>query len=122
MQRRARLMLEAYNKGWDVSKYRYPVQAVRFSNDFTILALTGEVVLDYSLAARSRFPGENMFVAGYCTEVQCYIPSKKVLREGGYEPENSMIYYGFPGAFTEDIEDRVMDAITLVMERTGAGR
>lgn len=121
MQRRARLMLEAYNKGWDISKYRYPVQAVRFSNDFTILALTGEVVLDYSIAARSRFPGENMFVAGYCTEVQCYIPSKKILREGGYEPESSMIYYGFPGAFTEDIEDRVMDAVTLVMQRAGAG-
>ncbi|HOS72728.1 MAG TPA: neutral/alkaline non-lysosomal ceramidase N-terminal domain-containing protein [Bacteroidales bacterium] len=122
MQRRARLMLEAYNKGWDVSTYRYPVQAVRFSNDFTILALTGEVVLDYSIAARARFPRENMFVAGYCTEVQCYIPSKNILREGGYEPESSMIYYGFPGSFTEDVEDRVMDAVALVMKRSGAGR
>ena len=122
MQRRARLMLEAYNKGWDMSKYRYPVQAVRFGNDFTILALTGEVVLDYSIAARKRYPRENMFVAGYCTEVQCYIPSRRILREGGYEAESNMIYYGFPGAFTEDVEDRIMDAVTLVMKRTGAGR
>jgi hypothetical protein len=122
MQRRARLILEAYNKGWDMSTYKYPVQAVRFNKDFTILGLTGEVVIDYAIAARKRFPGENMFVAGYCTEVQCYIPSKRILSEGGYEPESSMIYYGFPGPFSENVEEKVMDAVTLVMKRTGAKR
>ena len=118
MQRRAKLMLEAYNKGWDVSAYKYPVQAVRFNNDFTILGMTGEVVIDYSIAAKKKYPGENMFVAGYCTEVQCYIPSKRILDEGGYEPESSMIYYGFPGPFAGNVEDKVMDAVTLVMKRT----
>ena len=120
MQRRARLILEAYNKGWDMSFYKYPVQAVRFNKDFTILALTGEVVIDYALAAKNKFPGENMFVAGYCTEVQCYIPSKRILDEGGYEPESSMIYYGFPGPFAGNVEDKVMDAVTFVMKHTGA--
>lgn len=122
MQRRAKLILEAYNKGWDMSSYKYPVQAVRFNKDFTILALTGEVVIDYALTAKNKFPGENMFVAGYCTEVQCYIPSKRILDEGGYEPESSMIYYGFPGPFAGNVEDKVMDAVTLVMKRTGAKR
>jgi hypothetical protein len=122
MQRRAKLMLEAWNKGWDVSKYRYPVQAVRFNNDFTIIGMSGEVVIDYAIAAKKRFPRENMFVAGYCTEVQCYIPSKRILDEGGYEPESSMIYYGFPGPFAGNVEERVMDAVVLVMKRTGAKR
>ncbi len=120
MQRRAILILEAYNKGWDMSAYKYPVQAVRFNKDFTILGLTGEVVIDYALAAKNKFPGENMFVAGYCTEVQCYIPSKRILDEGGYEPESSMIYYGFPGPFAGNVEEKVMDAVTLVLKRTGA--
>ena len=122
MQRRAKLILEAYNKGWDMSTYKYPVQAVRFNNDFTILGMTGEVVIDYSIAAKKKFPGENMFVAGYCTEVQCYIPSKRILDEGGYEPESSMIYYGFPGPFADNVEEKVMDAVTLVLKRTGAKR
>lgn len=122
MQRRARLMLEAYNKGWDMTKYNYPVQAVRFNNDFTLLALTGEVVIDYALAAKKKYPGENMFVAGYCTEVQCYIPSKRILSEGGYEPVSSMIYYGFPGPFADDVEERVMDAVSQVMKKSGAKR
>ena len=61
------LLLEAYNKGWDVSKYKYPVSAVRFNNDFTIFALTGEVVQDYFIAAGSRFLRANMFVSGFCS-------------------------------------------------------
>lgn len=122
MQRRAQLMLEAYNRGWDMSGYKYPLQAVRFNNDFTILAMTGEVVIDYALAAKMKYPGENMFVAGYCTEVQCYIPSKRILDEGGYEPESSMIYYGFPGPFADNVENKIMDIIGQVMKRTGAKR
>ena len=122
MQRRAKLMLEAYNKGWDMTSYKYPVQSVRFGKDFTILALTGEVVIDYAIAAKKTFPRENLFVAGYCNEVQCYIPSKRIIKEGGYEPESSMIYYGFPGPFTDDVEDKIMVAVAQVLKRTGAKR
>jgi len=119
---RASFILEAMDKGYDVSTLNYPVQAVRFSNDFTILALGGEVVVDYSLKTKNRYPGENLFVAGYSNEVQCYIPSVRVLKEGGYEPETSMIYYGLPGPFAENVEDRIFQAIDLVMKKTGAGR
>jgi neutral ceramidase len=117
---RARFILGALDKGYDVSTISYPVQAVRFNKDFTILALSGEVVVDYSLNAKSRYLGENLFVAGYCTEVQCYIPSRRVLNEGGYEPETSMIYYGLPGPFAGNVEEKVFSAIDRVMKKTGA--
>ena len=120
LQKRANLMLEAYNKGWDVSHYPYPVQAVRFNNDLTILALSGEIVVDYSLRAKKEYPDENMFVAGYCNEVMCYIPSRRVLDEGGYEADRSMIGYGFPGPFANNVEDKVFSAIHRVMSVTGA--
>ena len=61
-QRRAKLMLEAYNKGWEVSKLHYPIQAVRFGNDLTILALSGETVVDYSLKTKREFAGENLYL------------------------------------------------------------
>jgi hypothetical protein len=60
-------------------------------------------------------------VAGYCNDVACYIPSLRVLREGGYEPVDSMIYYAQPGPLAENVEDRVFDAIRKVMNRVGAG-
>ena len=42
---RAKVMINALNKGWDVSKYRYPLQAIRFNKDLTILGMAGETVL-----------------------------------------------------------------------------
>jgi len=117
LQRRARLYMEAYNKGWDIDTYHYPVQAIRLGREFTILALAGEVVVDYSLRAKREFPDAGLFVAGYSGEVMCYIPSKRVLLEGGYEAEDSMIYYGMPGPFDERIEEQVFEAIRKVMRR-----
>lgn len=115
--RRAKLMLEAYNKGWDVSKLPYPVQAVKFGNDFTIVALSGEVVSDYSLRTKKMLAGKNVYVAGYCNEVTCYIPSKRVLKEGGYEADESMVYYGMPGPFADDVEERIFNGIQEALKK-----
>jgi len=117
LQRRAKLMLDAYNRGWQPGHLKYPVQAVRLGNDLTILALSDEVVVDYALRAKKEFAGENLFVAGYSSEVMCYIPSERILKEGGYEGEESMIYYGFPGPFAEGVEARVWGAVRSVMKK-----
>lgn len=120
-QRRARLMIEAYDRGEPVRQLRYPVQALRFGRDLTFLALGGEVVIDYALRARREFPEGELVVAGYCHDVACYIPSLRVLREGGYEAVDSMIYYGQPGPFAENVEELVFAGVRRVMERVGAG-
>lgn len=117
---RARFILMAMDKGYDVSTLSYPVQAIRFNRDFAILALAGEVVVDYSLKAKARYPKENLFIAGYSNEVQCYIPTSQVLKEGGYEPETSMIYYGLPGPLATNVEEKIFSAIDMVMKKTGA--
>jgi neutral ceramidase len=48
-----------------------------------------------------------------------HIPSVAVLKGGGYEPVDSMIYYGQPGPFTEDVEDRIVSAVHGVAKRVG---
>lgn len=117
--RRAGYVLDALGKGVDAGRLDYPVQAVRFADDFTILALSDEVVVGYSLKTKSLYPDENLFVAGYSNEVECYIPTRQILSEGGYEPETSMIYYGKPGPLKDDTEDRIFSAINSVMRKTG---
>jgi hypothetical protein len=52
--------------------------------------------------------------------VACYIPSLAVMKGGGYEPDFSQIYYGYPGPFTDDIEETIFTAIHKVMARVGA--
>ncbi len=77
------------------------------------LALGGEVVVDYARMIPDRLrkvaPGvEEVWVAGYCHDVMAYIPSRRVLDEGGYEGGGAMVYYGLPGPWAEDVEERVL--------------
>jgi neutral ceramidase len=118
--RRAQAMLKGYDEGRPVRRVTYPVQAVRFGDSLALVTLGGEVVVDYSLRTKREYPKENVVVAGYSNDVMCYIPSKRVLKEGGYEANDSMIYYGQPGPFTEEVEESIFSAIGSVMERVGA--
>jgi len=119
-QRRARFVLEAYDRGQPPRQIPYPVQAVRFQDDFTFLAMGGEVVVDYSLRAKREFSRENLVVAGYCHDVMCYIPSLRVLREGGYEAVGSIAAYGRPGPFAENVEEIMFRSVHDVMKQVGA--
>jgi hypothetical protein len=112
-------MLAAYDAGQPVRETPYPVQAVRLGDSLTLLALGGEVVVDYALRAKRELAGEDLVVAGYCHDVMSYIPSRRVLQEGGYEAVDSMIYYGQPGPFTETVEETVFAALRRVAERVG---
>jgi neutral ceramidase len=118
--RRAQAMLRAYDEGHPPRRMAYPVQAIRFGKDFTVLALGGEVVVGYALRAKKEFAKENLVVAGYSNEVACYIPTLEVVKGGGYEPDFSMIYYGQPGPFADDVEETIFTAIHKVMTRVGA--
>jgi hypothetical protein len=120
LKRRAKLMLAAYDAGRPPRAVAYPVQAVRWNDDLALLALGGEVVVDYALRLKREFPKENLIVAGYSNDVMCYIPSLRVLKEGGYESVDSMIYYGQPGPFAESVEQTVIDACRRVLKCTGA--
>jgi hypothetical protein len=119
--RNARLMLKAYDEGRPIRRTPFPVQAVRFDKDLTLIALGGEVVVDYALRAKRDFghDKEPLVVAGYSNDVMCYLPSLRVLKEGGYEAVDSMLYYGQPGPFAEDVEERVFTALRAVLKRVG---
>lgn len=118
-QRRAEAMLRAYDKGKPITTIPYPVQAFRFGKDVTLVGMGGEVVVDYALRVKKEFASEDTIVAGYTNDVMSYIVSKRVLKEGGYEPVDSHIYYGNPGPYTEDVEETVMGAVKRAMEKVG---
>jgi hypothetical protein len=118
-QRRARLMLAAYDEGQPVRQLAYPVQAVRFGGDLTLVALGGEPVVDYVLRAKRELRGEDLIVAGYCHDVMGYVPSRRVLGEGGYEAVDNTVYYGLPGPFAESVEEAVFAAVRRAVSAVG---
>jgi hypothetical protein len=118
-RQRANRMLAAMDAGHAVRDTPYPVEAVRFGKSLTLLALGGEVVVDYALRAHREYPGEALIVAGYSNAVMCYIPSERVLGEGGYEVVDNMVYYGQPGPFAPGVENGVFQAIHKAMKKVG---
>ena len=43
-----------------------------------------------------------------------YIPSQRVLKEGGYEGATAMIYYGQPSPWSEQVEEAIIEAVARV--------
>ncbi len=56
-------------------------------------------------------------MTAYANDVPCYIVSRRVLREGGYEPDTSMIYYGRPTRLSPLVEDRIVDAVKTLLAK-----
>ena len=73
--------------------------------------LGGEVVVDFSLRLKHELSGSSTWVAAYCNDVMAYIPSKRVLLEGGYEGETAMIYYGLPSKWSENVEEHIVQTV-----------
>lgn len=91
--------------------YPYTVQVVRFGGDLTLVALAGEVVVDYALRLQRELGAERLWVAAYANDVPAYIPTARILQEGGYEPDRSMIYYGLPGPFSPEVEEIILSRV-----------
>jgi hypothetical protein len=117
-------MLDREGRIYD--RYPYPVQVWRFSSGQTLIALGGEVVVDYSLRFRSEYGWDTTWVAGYSNDVMGYIASARVLKEGGYEGGGAMVNYGRPGPLGDAVEEviagKVRDLVGRVGGRAADGR
>jgi neutral ceramidase len=59
-----------------------------------------------------------VWVAGYCNDMFGYLPTRRVQSEGGYEGGRANLWSSIPAPFTEDVEDRVTDAVRRLVDRT----
>ena len=91
--------------------YPYPVQTWQLGNGPTLVFLGGEVVVDFSLRLKSELGTERTWVVAYANDGMAYIPSERVLREGGYEGATAMIYYGQPSPWAPGVEQRIVDEV-----------
>lgn len=91
--------------------YPYPVQVVRLGDQVTLVTLGGEVVVDYSLRLKKEIKDPFVWVAGYSNDVMTYIPSLRVLKEGGYEAGGAMKYGTHPAPWSETVEEDIVGTV-----------
>jgi neutral ceramidase len=107
-------------KGDKILEYAYPIQAWRLGS-LSWAALGGEVVVDYSNRLRREIDS-NLWVFGYSTDVMAYIPSERVLKEGRYEGDSSMIPHAKPSKWNPGLEDKIVAKTRELVERTKSAR
>jgi hypothetical protein len=89
----------------------YPVQTWTFGDDLAMVFLGGEVVADYSLRLKRELDASRVWVNAYSNDVAFYVASKRMIPEGGYEVDRSMVFYGQPAPLAEGTEDLIIRTV-----------
>ncbi|MBO0700803.1 MAG: neutral/alkaline non-lysosomal ceramidase N-terminal domain-containing protein, partial [Zavarzinella sp.] len=114
----ARQLLAILDKGEKLpDHYSCPETAWQFGSDLTLVGLSGEVVVDYLARLEKALGPNQLWVAAYCNDVFGYLPSARVLAEGGYETRGT--YTGTPGFFDAKAEDVLVRAVRELARKAG---
>ncbi len=109
VQRHAAHMLQLLAQGHLPRSYPCPVHVWRVG-DLGLVFLGGEVVVDYALRLKKELPGV-VWISGYCDDVFAYVASRRVIAEGGYEVDFSMVFYNQPGRWKPEVEEVLVGTV-----------
>lgn len=111
-------MLSVLDKGETLpTSYPCPLTVWQFGRDLTLVGLSGEVVVDYVTLLEKALGPNRLWVAGYCNDVFGYLPSARVLAEGGYETRG--LYAGGVGIFDRRAEDVIVEKVREFAKKVG---
>jgi neutral ceramidase len=99
------------------SSYPAPTAIWQFGEDLTLVALSGEVVVDYVAFLQKALGPLNLWIAAYANDVYGYLPSARVIEEGGYETRGT--YSGPPGFFSPKSQDALVGAVREMSVKAG---
>jgi putative membrane-bound dehydrogenase-like protein len=98
------------------TEVQYPIQAWSFGDELALVFLPGEVVVDFSLRLKRELDGLRLWVNAYSNGAPGYIPSERILQEGGYEGGSAMVYYDQPTRFKPGMERLIVDAVHELLD------
>lgn len=91
------------------------ITRLTIASGLTIVAMNGEMVVEYGLFVKNRAPG--LIPIAYCNGMTGYITTAKQLEEGGYEPIESVTYFGNPAPFHESVEEKVLYKLAEIIDK-----
>jgi hypothetical protein len=114
----ARAILDQLGRGERIAADTpYPVQTWTFGDELAMVFLGGEVVADYGLRLERELDAARLWVTAYANDVAFYVASRRMIAEGGYEVDRSMVYYGQPSRLAESTEERIIAAVREMLAR-----
>ena len=110
-----------YNAGWQLARLDrgesliaaldYPIQSFTFGDNLHVVFLAGEVCADYSLRLKRELNRDRVWINGYSNDFCAYIPSERLLKEGGYGGGGEIPYFALPTTLQSGLEEKIIDAV-----------
>src|SRR6185503_4637620 len=99
-----------------------PVQVLRLGDELLLIALGGEPVAEYAQRFKTDFAGPLVWTAGYSNDLFGYLPTRRVVREGGYEGGRAVLWSAMPAPLAESAEERVVETVQRLVLGARASR
>lgn len=124
--RTARQMLEVLDKGQKLpTSFRAPIAVWRLGT-LRLVVLPGEPVAEYVSLIGERLGPDPLWIAGFSNEVFGYLPTAKVVKEGGHEAIGITLWsreqslFSQVGFFAPQVEDVVVSTVGKLADRVEA--
>lgn len=116
----ARRMLDVLERAEKLpTHYSAPISVWQFGRDLTMVAMSGEVVVDYVHLIEKALGPLNLWIAAYANDGFGYLNTARLIEEGGYENRGLS---GGEGWFARDAQDVVVAKVAELAQRAGRGR
>ncbi len=87
------------------------IQRIDIAHQVTLVAMSGEICCDYGLFIKGLDTDRFFIPMGYCNGLVGYICPSRYFDEGGYEPFDSVKFFGLPAPFSPKIEWLIKEAV-----------
>ena len=94
-----------------ISRIIYPIQTWNFGQSMTMVFLAGEVCVDYSHRLKRELDSSRLWINAYSNDFCSYIPSERLVEEGGYGGGAEIPYFALPAKLRPGLEQRIIDEV-----------
>ncbi|WP_339208297.1 neutral/alkaline non-lysosomal ceramidase N-terminal domain-containing protein [Paenibacillus sp. FSL K6-3182] len=95
-------------------QFRFEITKLEIAEGLTFIAMNGEMVVEYGLFLKSCSPV--LVPLAYSNGMIGYITTANQLQEGGYEPIESVTYFGLPCPFDQAVEAEVKKQLMAIID------
>lgn len=99
----------------DKHDFELTIQYISLGDNLKLLCINAEMVQEYGITIKKADP--HILPLAYSNGMLGYIPTKKQLEEGGYEAEESIYYFGYPGKLSSSMEKKIQMKIEEIIRR-----
>lgn len=94
---------------------------LRLCDDRFIFSLGGEPSYDVGVVLRGAFPDTKVICVGYADDI-AYIPSDRMIAEGGYEADGSVVEYRLKGRIAPGVDEALVRGFREAMRSLETAR